>query len=200
MQQSAIREAHKSTCTALRWCPLSLYFWLVRLLIAAAVYICCIWMLTPECTTESHHTPVFVPSHHCYSIALATQNPTSCSEGHDSAHRAHPSMTLLELNVSGWFFFFLQQCLLCSNGLCVSGPGVGIILETGSWQSPGVDFWGEDGIRFIPISLVINQKGQLVVVAGEMFCKWYILQVWWERCSFQFHDLHKCLSNYLASN
>lgn len=97
-------------------------------------------------------------------------------------------------------FFFLQQCLLCSNGLCVSGPGVGIILETGSWQSPGVDFWGEDGIRFIPISLVINQKGQLVVVAGEMFCKWYILQVRWERCSFQFHDLHKCLSNYLASN
>lgn len=41
-----------------------------------------------------------------------------------------------------FFFFFLQRCvLLCSNGLCVSGPKVTIILETGSWQGTDVDVW-----------------------------------------------------------
>lgn len=51
--------------------------------------------------------------------------------------------------------------MLSSNGLCVSGPGVRLILETGSWQGPEVAVSGRDGITFIPTSIVVAEEKKI---------------------------------------
>lgn len=59
----------------------------------------CVRMREQQKTVNTRQSISALPPH-CYFTALATQNPSSCSTGHDSA----PSVTPLWLNVSGWVY------------------------------------------------------------------------------------------------
>lgn len=137
-----------------------------------------------ECKKDSQHISEcfytqFPPHPHPLSVISQPLPPKT-------PLRAQKAMTVLTEPIRAWHYcswmcpdeFFLG-CVLSSNGLCVSGPGVRLILETGSWQGPEVDVRGKDGIRLIPISLVIDpmDRRNTCVVAGRD--KSYILIGFW---------------------
>lgn len=154
MEQSPSNEAHKSFSRYVKWWPL---------LISVIVDGSC-WWHTAHCRFTWRDRK----STHCapplrYFIALATQNSTLRSTGHDSAHRAQSSEMLLKLHVSGGV---LSAALKWS--VCQSLPG--------SWWGAEVDVWGKDGIRFIVTSLMINLDTTPAFLLWRYFlkfvCEW----------------------------
>lgn len=152
MEQSPSNEPQKLLSRFIKWWQISSPF--IEALISIIVDGGCLSLTahrsTLECKRDSQHTAeCFYPP--VISQPLPPKTPL----------RAQKAMTVLTEPIRAWHYcswmcpdeFFLQGCVLSSNGLCVSGPGVRLILETGSWQGPEVAVSGRDGITFIPTSI-----------------------------------------------
>lgn len=121
--------------------PVALWCWLVWLFITAAAN----WFMYKHKKDSQHIAECFD----------CTPQPPSLLLIHSprwpkTPLRAQKGMTVLTEPIRAWHYcswmcpdeFFLQGCVLSSNGLCVSGAGVRLILETGSWQGGEVDVRG----------------------------------------------------------